>query len=142
MQRTPRTRGLRLLAAVLLAAAGGPLTLASAQEPEGLADSAPQLPRAAYALYWYSVDGGGSAPDSGRNLDAGPDADRTDGVGAGGPAPSRSVSPYALGATIGQPDAGTLLGGSYTLVGGFWAGAPPALPGFELYLPVIMHFDS
>src|SRR4051794_25349152 len=28
--------------------------------------------------------------------------------------------PYTWGATIGQPDAGTLSGGNYTFQGGFW----------------------
>ena len=37
---------------------------------------------------------------------------------------------YALGGTIGQPDAGGMTGGVYTLSGGFWAGqaAPPHRP--------------
>ena len=30
---------------------------------------------------------------------------------------------YTLSGTIGQPDAGNLAGGSYTLAGGFWGGA-------------------
>jgi uncharacterized repeat protein (TIGR01451 family) len=51
-----------------------------------------------YEVSWYTVDGGGA----------------TFSVGGS----------YSLGATIGQPDAsGALTGGSYALVGGFWADA-------------------
>jgi hypothetical protein len=32
---------------------------------------------------------------------------------------------YTLGGTVGQPDAGTLSGGAYTLNGGFWNGLAP-----------------
>ncbi len=50
------------------------------------------------SLPWWTVDGGG-------------------GTSSGGA--------YTLSATIGQPDAsGPQAGGSYTLTGGFWAGAP------------------
>ena len=47
-----------------------------------------------YDLSWWTVDGGGTTSGTG-------------GV-------------YALAGTIGQPDAGTLSGGAYTLDGGFW----------------------
>lgn len=47
-------------------------------------------------ITWRSLDGGGVAFAT-----------------AGG---------YRLGATIGQPDAGSLAGGSFTLRGGFWTG--------------------
>jgi hypothetical protein len=47
-------------------------------------------------ITWYSMDGGGPA--------------------------SLIEGPYRLGATIGQPDAGTTAGGAYTLRGGFWTG--------------------
>jgi uncharacterized repeat protein (TIGR01451 family) len=51
-----------------------------------------------YDLSWYTVDGGGATFSTGGT--------------------------YSLGATIGQPDAsGALTGGSYALVGGFWAEA-------------------
>lgn len=62
---------------------------------------------AGYDIPWYSVDGGG-------------------GQSAGGV--------YALVGTAGQPDAGALSGGEYTLVGGFW-GAGGMHVGF---LPVVM----
>ena len=50
-----------------------------------------------YDLSWWTVDGGGQTFSS-------------DGR-------------YSLGGTAGQPDAGILEGGGYTLVGGFWGGA-------------------
>jgi hypothetical protein len=46
-----------------------------------------------YSVDWYSVDGGG-------------------GTSTGGV--------YAVSGTIGQPDAGRMSGGNYTLDGGFW----------------------
>jgi hypothetical protein len=67
-----------------------------------------------YNLSWWTVDGGGA----------------TFGEGSG----------YALGGTIGQPDAGVLEGGGYTLVGGFWGGGAAAEPGPDnfIYLPVVV----
>jgi hypothetical protein len=49
--------------------------------------------KAQYSLDWSTVDGGGGAS--------------TGGV-------------YAVNGTIGQPDAGAMSGGNYTLQGGFW----------------------
>jgi hypothetical protein len=49
-----------------------------------------------YKIDWYTIDGGGGSSSGGA---------------------------YALSGTIGQFDAGTLAGGSFTLVGGFWGGA-------------------
>ena len=60
-----------------------------------------------YTLDWFTVDGGGGTSSQG---------------GAGG---------YSVSGTIGQPDAGTLHGGSYVLNGGFWSG------GTNLYLPLV-----
>jgi hypothetical protein len=51
--------------------------------------------RAQYALQSFTIDGGGG----------------------GG-----SVGLYSARGTAGQPDAGTLIGGSYALLGGFWFG--------------------
>jgi hypothetical protein len=62
-----------------------------------------------YDLTWNTIDGGGAM------------------FSAGGA--------YSLGGTIGQPDAGTLGGGSYTLVGGFWSGATVR---YNIYLPLIL----
>ena len=58
-----------------------------------------------YSIDWFTIDGGG-------------------GTSSGGS--------YSVSGTIGQPDAGSMSGGAYTLVGGFWgviqaiqtAGAP------------------
>jgi hypothetical protein len=48
---------------------------------------------AQFALDWFTIDGGG-------------------GTSAGGA--------YSISGTIGQPDAGSMSGGSFALVGGFW----------------------
>ncbi len=61
-----------------------------------------------YDLTWNSIDGGGAM------------------LSAGGS--------YSLGGTIGQADAGTLSGGSYTLAGGFWGGAAIN----NIYLPLVL----
>jgi hypothetical protein len=42
---------------------------------------------------------------------------------------------YTLGGTAGQPDAGLLTGGGYTLAGGFWTGS---LFGSRVYLPLVL----
>ena len=62
-----------------------------------------------YDLTWNSIDGGGMMFSSG-----------------GG---------YSLGGTIGQPDAGAMSGGSYSLAGGFWGGAAAQ---YKIYLPVVL----
>jgi hypothetical protein len=69
---------------------------------------------AGYDLSWASVDGGGTTLNA--------------------------VGDYALGGTAGQPDAGVLAAGEYTLGGGFWRGGalPPGPDTFELYLPLVL----
>jgi hypothetical protein len=62
-----------------------------------------------YDLSWNTVDGGGATWSEG-----------------GG---------YALGGTVGQPDAGVLSGGGYTLAGGFWGGAAAR---YGVYLPLVL----
>jgi hypothetical protein len=62
-----------------------------------------------YDLTWSTVDGGGHTFSTG-----------------GG---------YGLGGTVGQPDAGSLTGGGYALVGGFWGGAGIEYP---VYLPLVL----
>jgi hypothetical protein len=69
----------------------------------------PSYPTAGYELSWWTVDGGGHTQ-----------------LSAGG---------YALGGTVGQPDAGVLAGPGYTLVGGFWGGAAPE---YLVYLPAVV----
>jgi hypothetical protein len=58
-----------------------------------------------YDLSWSTIDGGGWTFSTGGT--------------------------YSLGGTIGQPDAGVMSGGPYTLQGGFWPGAsaPAVLRG-------------
>ncbi len=58
---------------------------------------------AQFAIDWWTVDGGGGASSGGN---------------------------YALSGTIGQPDAGSMSGGTFILQGGFWANelAPPSEP--------------
>jgi len=68
------------------------------------------LARSGYDLSWWTVDGGG-------------------GTASGGP--------YTLTGTVGQPDAGILTGGDYTLGGGFW-GAGAVVVEYKVYLPVVL----
>jgi hypothetical protein len=65
-----------------------------------------------YDLSWSTIDGGGGTFSTG-------------GV-------------YALGGTVGQPDAGQLTGGVYTLGGGFWGGGAVAAPENLIYLPLVV----
>lgn len=66
------------------------------------------LANAGYEVAWFTVDGGG-------------------GQSAGGS--------FTLAGTAGQPDAGILSGGAYTLAGGFWPGAGA---NFLRFLPIVM----
>ena len=61
-----------------------------------------------YDLSWWTADGGGQTFSTG-----------------GG---------YALGGTIGQPDAGVMSGPGYTLAGGFWSGGTAT---YKVYLPLV-----
>ena len=70
------------------------------------------LAQGGYELSWWTVDGGG----------------HTSSVGDG----------YELGGAIGQPDAGVLAGGGYTLGGGFWRGGAVTVPPFRVYLPLVV----
>ena len=47
-----------------------------------------------YSIDWYTIAGGGGASSNGQ---------------------------YVVSGTIGQPDAGTMNGGNYSLTGGFWS---------------------
>jgi hypothetical protein len=64
---------------------------------------------AGYDLTWWTVDGGGMMNVTG---------------GA-----------YTLGGTIGQPDAGVLSGGGFSLNGGFWVGGANQC---KVYLPLVI----
>lgn len=66
-----------------------------------------------YDLTWSTIDGGGGMFSTGGE--------------------------YSLGGTIGQPDAGLLQGGDYTLGGGFWGGGEVSLPDYLIHLPIILH---
>jgi len=74
-----------------------------------LAAGAVQAAPLAYALPWWTADGGGGAASGGS---------------------------YSLGSTAGQPDAGVLSGGGFTLAGGYWGGA--GQPESHIYLPMLM----
>ena len=65
--------------------------------------------QAGYSIDWYTIDGGGAMNSSGGS--------------------------YSLSGSIGQPDAGTLGNGSYSLVGGFWGGAAI---NYTVYLPLVL----
>jgi hypothetical protein len=68
---------------------------------------------ASYSLDWWTVDGGGTSSSSG--------------------------SSFSLGGTIGQPDAGTSSGGTFTLEGGFWDGnSSPSTVNYPIFLPLVM----
>jgi hypothetical protein len=62
-----------------------------------------------YDLTWSTIDGGGMMLLTGGD--------------------------YSLGGTIGQPDAGVMNNGGYSLTGGFWGGAAVQ---YNIYLPVVL----
>jgi hypothetical protein len=109
----------RLLLA--LSTAGGLLTgVVAAQSRNGPSTSILSTAlRARYDLSWWTVDGGGATSSGEGHPAALPGAD------------------YTLGGTAGQPDAGLLVDGYYTVDGGFWGGG--ALAGrHRLYLPLVL----
>jgi hypothetical protein len=78
-----------------------------------IVSSAWAAPTADYAITWYTIDGGGGTLS-----------------GSGG----IGYSAYMLDGTLGQPDAGVLTGGGYTLAGGYWGGL---IGVYRVYLPLI-----
>ena len=56
-----------------------------------------------------------------------------------GPGGNGSTGPYTLSSSIGQPAAGEVSAGSYTLGGGFWGGGiiVPAIGNYSIYVPLI-----
>ena len=82
--------------------------VAVAQSGDGPSSS----PQASYDLGWNTVDGGGYTFSTGGD--------------------------FALGGTIGQPDAGLLTGGNFALGGGFWEGGALRLVQQNVYLPLIV----
>jgi len=67
------------------------------------------MAQSGYEVDWWTVDGGGYTWSEG--------------------------SGYSLGGTVGQPDAGVLSGGGYTLAGGFWGGGAAR---YSIYLPLVL----
>ena len=65
---------------------------------------------AGYDLSWWSVDGGGGMNSAGGS--------------------------YSLGGAIGQPNAGALSGGEYSLTGGFWTSGKTRMQHI-IYLPLV-----
>jgi hypothetical protein len=61
------------------------------------------------SINWWTIDGGGET--------------------------FSTSAQYSVGGTIGQPDAGHMLGGGYTLSGGFWLGA---VANYNIYLPLVL----
>lgn len=76
-----------------------------------------------YAIDWHTVDGGG-------------------GTSTGGV--------YSVSGTVGQPDAGTMSGASYSLTGGFWSllsvvqspGGPPLSIAFTSTNTAMVYWSS
>ena len=86
------------------------LVLCSALFVMRLASNETHAQDGGYDLSWWTVDGGGGNSSGGG---------------------------HGLGGTIGQPDPGLLVGGDYTLGGGFWGGG--ALAGkHTAYLPLVV----
>lgn len=105
MKRVALLLGLAVLIPVIVIASGRLPGLALAEVGGGASTSLSE----SYDLTWNTVDGGGGTFSHG-----------------GG---------YGLGGTAGQPDAGVLAGGGYSLSGGFWCGVPA---GYRLYLPLVL----
>jgi hypothetical protein len=74
-----------------------------------LARSSPAPTVTTYDVAWYTIDGGGAMFSVGGS--------------------------YSLGGSIGQPEAGSLSGGGYTLNGGFWGGVDAP---HHVYLPIVL----
>lgn len=57
-----------------------------------------------------------------------------------GPSGSGSAGIYAISSSIGQPAAGEVSAGSYTLGGGFWGGGiiVPVQNNYQVYLPLVL----
>lgn len=64
-----------------------------------------------FELQWFSIDNGGTISSSGGS--------------------------YTLSGTIGQPDAGVLDGGDYTIQGGFW-NSNTARSLLDIFMPVVV----
>ena len=103
-------KGMRFFRCALLVLLGVLLAASLAVAATGQEPSS--APGNGYELVWYSIAGGGTSLAAGGN--------------------------YTLGGTIGQPCAGTMAGGVYTLDGGFWIGRVPTVMRNGVYLPLIL----
>lgn len=65
-----------------------------------------------YNLEWNTIDGGGGSLSTGGT--------------------------YSVSGTAGQPDAGVMSSGEFTLAGGFWGGGVVTITQLHLYLPLIL----
>ena len=101
--------GFLLLALTATLLLAGP---ALAQIGSGGSPRMPEGPAAGYSLDWSTIDGGGQTVSRG-----------------GG---------YILGGTLGQPDAGLLKDGGYSLGGGFWGGGALSGGRYTIYLPLVL----
>ena len=86
----------------------GVFTLLALNVRVGYAEPSAAPRTTGYEISWYTIDGGGA-----QNLTGGS---------------------YSFSGTIGQYDAGSQSGGSYTLNGGYWVD----LFGYRLNLPLIL----
>jgi predicted amidohydrolase YtcJ len=86
---------------------------------------------AVVAILWITIGSGWAAAQSG-----GPYELTWSTVDGGGYTFSQGGS-YALGGTVGQPDAGSMAGGGYTLSGGFWPGGAGPMK-YWIYLPLVL----
>jgi len=64
-----------------------------------------------FELHWFSIDTGGTGSSSGGS--------------------------YTLSGTIGQPDAGLMDGGDFTIQGGFW-NSDTASSLLDIFIPVVV----
>ena len=65
-----------------------------------------------YNLEWNTIDSGGGSLSTGGT--------------------------YSVSGTAGQPDAGVMSGGAFTLPGGFWGGGAATITQMHLYLPAVL----
>jgi len=77
----------------------------------GLSGLTAQADTSDFVIQWFSVDNGGVLESSGGS--------------------------FSLNGTIGQPDAGVISGGDYTLQGGFW-NSDTANALLEIFMPVVV----
>ena len=77
----------------------------------GLSGNPAQADTSDFVIQWFSIDNGGVMESSGGS--------------------------YTLRGTIGQPDAGVISGGDFTLQGGFW-NSDTANTLLDIFMPVVV----